>query len=86
MRNMAPLRMLAKALNNRILVKLKDGSEYVGILQRYDTTMNVILTDAIEVSEGRIDPPIAKFGKIMIRGSNVLYIVLNLDEVLAASE
>ena len=81
MPGVAPLKMLAKALNNRVLVKLKDGSEYVGILYRYDNTMNIILTDAEEVSEGKLDPPIAKFGKIMIRGSNVLYIVLNLDEI-----
>ncbi len=85
MRDVAPLRMLSKALNNRVLVKLKDGSEYVGILERYDSTMNVILTDAMEVSEGKMDPPIAKFGKIMIRGSNVLYIVLDLDKMMMQS-
>jgi len=85
MRDVAPLRMLGKALNNRVLVKLKDGSEYVGILERYDSTMNVILTDAMEVSEGKMDPPIAKFGKIMIRGSNVLYIVLDLDKMMMQS-
>ncbi len=81
MRNMAPLKMLAKALNNKVLVKLKDGSEYVGILYRYDNTMNVVLIDAVEISGGRVDPPVAKFGKIMIRGSNVLYIALDFDQV-----
>ncbi len=76
-----PLKMLARALNNRILVKLKDGSEYVGTLYRYDPCMNLILLDAEEVSEGRLDPPIAKLGKIIIRGSNVLYVVLDLDKL-----
>jgi len=80
LRSNAPFRVLSKALNNKVLVKLKDGSEYVGILHRYDTTMNLVLLDAEEVREGRMDPPIAKYGKIMIRGSNILYIVVNFEK------
>ncbi|RLF13402.1 MAG: Sm ribonucleo [Thermoprotei archaeon] len=80
LRENAPFRVLSRALNNKVLVKLKDGSEYVGLLHRYDTTMNLVLIDAEEVQEGRTDPPIAKYGKIMIRGSNILYIVVNFEE------
>jgi len=67
-----PLRLLNKALHNQILVKLKDGHEYIGNLVRYDQTMNLILVDAIEaVDDGN---PVAKYGKILVRGNNILYI------------
>jgi small nuclear ribonucleoprotein len=53
-------------------VKLKDGHEYIGDLMKYDSTMNLILTDAIEaVDDGNA---VAKYGKILVRGNNILYI------------
>ncbi|MGQ9759708.1 MAG: LSM domain-containing protein [Candidatus Methanomethylicaceae archaeon] len=67
-----PLRLLNKALHNQILVKLKDGHEYIGNLVKFDQTMNLILVDAIEaVNDGN---PVAKYGKILVRGNNILYI------------
>ncbi|MCQ5336573.1 MAG: ribonucleoprotein [Candidatus Methanomethylicia archaeon] len=66
-------RLLNKALNNQILVKLKDGHEYIGNLVRYDQTMNLVLTDAIETIDN--GSPLAKYGKVLVRGSNILYIV-----------
>jgi len=68
-----PIRLLNKSLHNQILVKLKDGHEYVGNLQKYDLTMNLILTDAVE-SLDNADSPHAKYGKILVRGNNILYI------------
>lgn len=67
-----PLRLLNKALHNQILVKLKDGHEYIGNLMKFDQTMNLILIDAVEaVDDGN---PVAKYGKILVRGNNILYI------------
>jgi len=67
-----PIRLLNKSLHNQILVKLKDGHEYIGDLVKYDSTMNLILTDAIEaVDDGNA---VAKYGKILVRGNNILYI------------
>ncbi len=68
-----PIRLLNKSLHNQILVKLKDGHEYVGNLQKYDLTMNLILTDAVE-SLDDTNSPLAKYGKILVRGNNILYI------------
>jgi small nuclear ribonucleoprotein len=68
-----PIRLLNKSLHNQILVKLKDGHEYVGNLEKYDLTMNLILTDAVEAIDD-VNQPIAKYGKILIRGNNILYI------------
>ncbi len=68
-----PIRLLNKSLHNQILVKLKDGHEYVGNLQKYDLTMNLILTDAVESLDDS-NSPHAKYGKILVRGNNILYI------------
>lgn len=66
------MRLLNKALHNQILVKLKDGHEYIGNLMKFDQTMNLILIDAVEaVDDGN---PVAKYGKILVRGNNILYI------------
>ncbi|MCS7097876.1 MAG: hypothetical protein NZ922_02730 [Candidatus Methanomethyliaceae archaeon] len=71
-------RLLNKAINSQILVKLKDGHEYIGNLVKFDQTMNLVLTDAMEtVDDGS---PLAKYGKILVRGSNILYIVTSLSE------
>jgi small nuclear ribonucleoprotein len=77
-------RVLNKALNNQILVKLKDGHEYIGNLVRYDQTMNLVLTDAIETIDN--GSPLAKYGKVLVRGSNILYIVTSpAKEILQRS-
>lgn len=60
-------------MSKTVMVKLKDGSEFVGRLDLTDGTMNVVLSDAVQVREGS-DEPATKFGKILIRGSQILYI------------
>jgi len=75
-----PLRMLSKGLNNKIFVKLKDGSEFIGMLEHYDTCMNLILNEAKEVDEE--GNPMANFGKVLIRGSNIIYISLDATRVV----
>ncbi|RLF05967.1 MAG: Sm ribonucleo [Thermoprotei archaeon] len=74
-----PLKLLEKNLESPILVKLKDGSEYIGKLERSDISMNLILSEAKQVSENR--EMIANYGKILIRGSNILYISIEPDKV-----
>jgi small nuclear ribonucleoprotein len=68
-----PIRLLNKSLRNQILVKLKDGHEYIGNLEKYDNTMNLILTDAVEAMDDG-GSAVAKYGKILVRGNNILYI------------
>jgi len=69
----SPLKYLRAAINNTILVKLKDGSEYIGKLENYDPTMNLTLVDCAEVQEGS-ETPLTKYGKVLVRGSNILFI------------
>lgn len=70
-----PLRYLRDAINSLVYVKLKDGSEYVGILKVTDSTMNLILEDVIEVKGGK--QVVAKLGRALIRGSMIQYISFN---------
>ncbi|MEM0232266.1 MAG: LSM domain-containing protein, partial [Candidatus Methanomethyliaceae archaeon] len=45
---------------------------------KFDQTMNLVLTDAMEtIDDGS---PLAKYGKILVRGSNILYIVTSFSE------
>lgn len=69
----SPLKHLRSAINNTVLVRLKDGSEYVGRLEQCDNTMNLLLSDCVEVKEGA-EHPIAKYGRVLVRGSNILFI------------
>ena len=71
-----PLRYLKEARGSSVLVKLKDGGEYVGVLDFSDNTMNLILKDCVELNENTGELK-AKHGTILIRGSNILFVSLN---------
>ena len=76
-----PLKYLRTARNNVVLVKLKDGSEYVGKLIFSDNTMTLIL-DECEERDPKTGETVAKYGRVMIRGSYVMYISLDYHKVL----
>jgi small nuclear ribonucleoprotein len=65
-----PLDVLNKALNSPVIVRLKGGREFRGILQGYDIHMNLVLNDAEELKEDGV----RKLGTIIVRGDNVVYI------------
>jgi small nuclear ribonucleoprotein len=66
-----PLNSLQKATNKEVSVRLKMDLEYRGKMTSVDPYMNVILVDATEYSGGN---PSANYGKVVIRGNNVLFI------------
>ena len=66
-----PLNSLQKAINREVSVRLKMDLEYRGKMTSVDPYMNVILVDATEYSGGN---PSANYGKVVIRGNNVLFI------------
>ncbi|MHA1784751.1 MAG: U6 snRNA-associated Sm-like protein LSm6 [Candidatus Helarchaeota archaeon] len=72
----SPLKMLTKAVNNLVLIRLKDGKEYRGYLVETDTYMNLVLSRAEELKDGS---PVAKFGEVFIRGNNILFIKPDLS-------
>ncbi|RLF12027.1 MAG: hypothetical protein DRJ68_00025 [Thermoprotei archaeon] len=69
-----PLKMLMKAVNGEVVVRLKDGRSCRGILEKCDQCMNLLLNDAEEINEN--EGPIAKYGRVLIRGSNILFVKL----------
>lgn len=74
-----PIRILQKAASNLVLIKLKDGKEYRGRLKEIDMYMNLVLEGAEELENGN---PTAKFGEVLIRGNNVLYIKPDLTQII----
>ena len=74
-----PLNILQNAQKSKILLRLKDGTEYRGILKEIDAYMNMILEDATEIMDGS---PVAKYNEIFIRGNNLLFIKPDASEIM----
>jgi len=68
-----PLSVLQKSLNKSVIVRLKNEVEYKGKIDNVDSYMNLIMTDAEELHDGKT---VGKFGRIILRGNNVIFIKL----------
>ena len=68
-----PLTVLQKNTKKDVIVTLKSGVEYRGKMENVDSYMNLIMTDAEEVNQGKT---VGKFGRVIVRGNNVLFIKL----------
>ena len=68
-----PLTMLQKHTKKNVIVRLKNDIEYKGKMVNVDSYMNLIMTDAEELKDGKITE---KFGRVILRGNNVLFIKL----------
>ena len=75
----SPLKTLRSSVNKDVLVKVKDGNAYFGRLIMTDPTMNVVMTDCEEISDEK-DEAVAKYGTVLIRGSQILYIVVDYQK------
>ncbi len=78
-RNKNPLSILQAAQNSQILLRLKDGTEYKGLLKEIDAYMNMILENATEIMDGS---PVAKYNEIFIRGNNLLCIKPDASQIM----
>jgi len=78
-RNKNPLSILQAAQNSQILLRLKDGTEYKGLLKEIDAYMNMILESATEIMDGS---PVAKYNEIFIRGNNLLFIKPDANQIM----
>ena len=68
-----PLTTLQKNTKKNVIVRLKNDIEYKGRMINVDSYMNLIMTDAEELKDGKITE---KFGRVILRGNNVLFIKL----------
>ncbi|MGD0172647.1 MAG: LSm family protein [Halobacteriota archaeon] len=66
-----PLDILNESLEMPVIVRLKGGRDFRGELQGYDVHLNLVLDKAEELKDGEA---IKKFGTIVVRGDNVVYI------------
>jgi small nuclear ribonucleoprotein len=71
-----PLNVLQRSLNRKVAVRLKSEIEYRGKMSNVDSYMNLILVDAEEFDGSDL---LANYGKVVIRGNNVLFIKLEKD-------
>ena len=72
-----PLTTLQKNTKKSVTVRLKNDVEYKGKIVNVDSYMNLIMSDAEELRNGKI---VEKYGRIILRGNNVLFIKLE-DEL-----
>ena len=64
-------KILAEALGQMVLIKLRGGKSIRGRLRSYDMHLNVVLDDAEEeLSNGNW----RKLGTVLIRGENIIVI------------
>ncbi len=76
---MLPIDYLRSYSGKNVFIKLKDGSEYLGKLKVIDPSMNIVLSEAKEVTE--TNRVLAILGDIFIRGSNLLFVSIEPDKV-----
>ena len=72
-----PLTTLQKQTKKSVIVRLKNDVEYKGKIVNVDSYMNLIMSDAEEVKDGKT---VEKYGRVILRGNNVLFIKLE-DEL-----
>jgi len=68
-----PLTALQKHTKKKVTIRLKSEIEYKGKMSNVDSYMNLIMTDAEELHDGKV---VANYGRVIVRGNNVLFIKL----------
>lgn len=66
-----PLDALNKARDKKVIIDLKNGRQYVGLLKAFDIHINVVLDDVEERIEGEVK---RKVGTAFIRGDTIILI------------
>lgn len=66
-----PLDALNNARNKKVIIELKNKSQYVGTLKAFDIHINCVLENAEERMEGELK---RKLGVVFIRGDTITII------------
>ncbi len=67
-----PIDALNNAKNKKVLIELKNGRQYVGVLKALDMHINCVLENAEERVDGEVK---RKMGIIFIRGDTITIIM-----------
>ncbi len=68
---MKPLDVLQQSLHKRVLVEMKGGHSFRGILDGFDQHLNLVLSGAEEVFQDQTTP---RQGMTLLRGDSIVYI------------
>jgi small nuclear ribonucleoprotein len=68
---MKPLDVLQQSLHKRVLVEMKGGHSFRGVLDGFDQHLNLVLSAAEEVVHDEVT---AKSGLTLVRGDSIVYI------------
>jgi small nuclear ribonucleoprotein len=68
-----PMKTLQKMVGKHVIVRLKNNKVLRGVLVNYDDCMNLILDDGEEMDQ-RGENVVVKYGKLVVRGTQILYI------------
>jgi len=71
-----PLTILQKSTKKKVTVRLKNEVEYKGKMDNVDSYMNLIMTNAEELRDDKV---VANYGRVILRGNNVLFIRLETE-------
>lgn len=66
-----PFDVLNMSLNNTVMIGLKGGVEFRGVMTAYDIHMNIVLEKAELLKDGEVKKG---FGTILLRGDSVIYV------------
>lgn len=67
-----PLKILHGSLNKRVIVELRSGRAFNGILDGYDVPhMNLVLKQADETKNNET---VSKHNTVIVRGDNIIYV------------
>ena len=66
-----PLDTLNLSRNKNVIVELKNGYSYVGKLKAFDIHINIVLENAEEHIDGKLN---RKLGRVFIRGDTIILI------------
>ncbi len=66
-----PLDALNESKGKRVLVELKNGTKYNGVLNAFDMHINIVLSDADQIVNGEVK---RRLGRLFIRGDTIILI------------
>jgi len=66
-----PLDALNNARNKRVIVELKNGKRFLGVLKAFDIHINTVLDEAEETVDGEVK---RKMGTVFLRGDTIILI------------
>ena len=66
-----PLDALNHSRGKKVLVELKNGKQFVGILKAFDIHINTVLEEAEERSDNELK---RKIGRVFLRGDTIILI------------